>query len=143
MSQYFQCFTFVQPYLSFYKRHQMSEFDCFGEMTPEEKAAKEAADKNKSEKKKEEKVGKSTCVINVKPVDVDVDLDKLVEKIKSEIKVDGLLWGIAQQKEMHFGLKMIQIGAVVTDDVDLEGVTETIEEWEEVSSTEIAAFQKI
>jgi translation elongation factor EF-1beta len=45
---------------------------------------------------------------------------------------------------MCFGLFQIQIGAVVTDDVSVDELQETIESWEdEVGSTEILAFQKI
>ena len=120
------------------------EFDCFGEATPEElaaqKAAQEAAAAKKEAKKKE--VGKSTLVLDIKPADDEVNLDELDAKIR-KLEIDGLLWGKSQRKEMCFGLYMIQMGAVVTDDVDIDGLQMELEDWDEIQSTEIAAFQKI
>lgn len=121
------------------------EIDPFaGEVTEEEKAAAAEAKANAAaSKKKEAAVGKSTLVLAVKPADTEVDLDQLEAKIR-EIARDGLLWGKSQRQEMCFGLFQLQMGAVVTDDVSVDEIQETIESWEDlVQSTEIIAFQKI
>ena len=122
------------------------EIDPFAEPTEEEKAALEATEKEAASKKKEkkDKVGKSTLVLGVNPADTEIDLDKLEAKIR-EVKMDGLLWSTeSKRQEKCFGLYQLQIGAVVTDDVSIDDLQETIEGWEdEVASTEIIAFQKI
>jgi len=121
------------------------DFDPFAEATPEEAAASAAAADAAAatKKKKGPVVGKSTLVLGVRPADTEVDLDALEAKIRA-IAVDGLLWGKSQREELCFGLKQIQIGAVVTDDVSVDDLQEQIEGWdEEVASTEIIAFQKI
>ncbi|OHT01797.1 translation elongation factor 1 beta [Tritrichomonas foetus] len=122
------------------------EIDPFAEATPEELAAQKETEAAAAAKKKEAKakeVGKSTLVLAVKPADSEIDLDKLEAKIR-ELKIDGLLWGKSQRQEMCFGLFQLQMGAVVTDDVSIDDLQETLESWEdEVQSTEVIAFQKI
>jgi len=121
------------------------EFDPFAEATPEELAAQKEAEEQAAKKKKEKvpQVGKSTLVLGVKPADVDVNLDDLEAKIRAIAK-EGLLWGISKRKDLFYGLQMIQMGAVVTDDVSVDDLQEEIESWDEmVMSTEILAFQKI
>jgi translation elongation factor EF-1beta len=120
------------------------EIDPFAEASPEEEAAAAAAAAGAAPAgKKAAPVGKSTLVLAVKPADGDINLDDLEKKVR-EIKRDGLLWGQSQREEMCFGIFQLQIGAVVTDDVSVDDIQETIEGWEdEVGSTEIIAFQKI
>ena len=123
----------------------MADFDPFAEATPEEQEAQkklqETAQQAKKEKKKE--VGKSTLVLNIKPASDEVNLDELEVKIRN-IQKDGLLWGKSQRQELCYGIFMIQMGAVVTDDVSVDDIQEELESWDdEIQSTEIAAFQKI
>lgn len=90
-----------------------------------------------------EKVGKSTLVLEVMPASDEVNLDDLEKKIR-EVAMDGLLWGKSQRKEACFGLFALQIGAVVTDDVDVQGLEDELSSWEDwISSEKIIAFQKI
>ncbi|KAH0788026.1 putative elongation factor 1 beta [Histomonas meleagridis] len=120
------------------------DIDPFAEATPEEKAAEEEAKKNVQKKEKKEAVGKSTLVLQISPADTEVNLDDLENKIRTEIKEEGLLWGKSERKPLYFGLVAILLGAVVTDDVSVDGIQEKIESWDDlVASTEIIAFQKI
>ena len=120
------------------------DIDPFAEATPEEIAAEEEAKKNIQKTEKKEAVGKSTLVLQISPADTEVNLDDLEAKIRNEIKEEGLLWGKSERKPLFFGLVAIILGAVVTDDVSVDSIQETIEGWDDlVSSTEILAFQKI
>ena len=120
------------------------DIDPFAEATPEELAAEEEAKKNVQKKEKKEAVGKSTLVLQISPADTEVNLDELENKIRNEIHEEGLLWGKSERKPLYFGLVAIILGAVVTDDVSVDGIQETIESWDDlVASTEIIAFQKI
>ena len=88
-------------------------------------------------------VGKSTLVLEIMPAGTDVNLDELEQKIR-DYKLDGLLWGKSQRNEACFGLYALQIGAVVTDDVDVQGLEDELASWEDwISSEKIIAFQKI
>lgn len=112
--------------------------------------AKRIADYNARKAEKAEKKGvvaaKSMITIDVKPFDDETDLMVLADKIKSEIAMDGLLWG-AQHKlvPLAFGIKKLVITAIVEDaKVSTEDLTDKIEEYEdEVQSTDIAAFNKL
>ena len=91
----------------------------------------------------EAKVGKSTLVLEVMPASDEVNIEELEKKIRAYVP-EGLLWGKSQTAEACFGLKKLQIGAVVTDDVDVQGLEDELQSWEDdVSSTQIIAFQKI
>jgi len=100
----------------------------------EEKPLKEA--------KKAEKVGKSTVVFAIYPESDEVDL-KVIEEAVRKIKMDGVLWSTAEpiHEPFAFGITMTKMGAVVTDDVEMEDLEEAISEIEGVSRSEIEAFQ--
>ena len=95
-----------------------SDLDLFGEMTEEEKAAAEkkkaviAAAKARAAEK--EKKCKSLIVMDIKPWDDEVDLG-LMEKQVREIAYDGLLWGSSKLTTFAFGLKKLQMTAVIED----------------------------
>merc|ERR1711970_1228587 len=130
--------------------------DFFGDDDDDEDAAAEAlkakriAEYNarKAEKvaKKGAVVAKSMITIDVKPFDDETDLEVLAKKIKSEITMDGLVWGSTHKLvPLAFGIKKLVITAVVEDDkVSTDDLTEKIEEYEdEVQSVDIAAFNKL
>merc|ERR1711881_380296 len=117
------------------------DMDFFGSDDDEEEdAAAEAL------KAKGVAAAKSMITIDVKPFDDETDLEVLAKKIKSEITMDGLVWG-AQHKlvPLAFGIKKLVITAIVEDDkVSTDDLTEKTEEYEdEVQSTDIAAFNKL
>merc|ERR1712187_153645 len=122
------------------------DMDFFDDSDDEDEEAKAAAEALKAKRvaeynaRKAEKAAKkgvvaakSMITLDVKPFDDETDLDA---KIKSEIAMDGLVWGQKHQKKpLAFGIFKL----VITDDL-----TEKIEEYEdEVQSVDIAAFNKL
>merc|ERR1712156_377390 len=134
-----------------------SDFDFDSESEDEEeKAAAEAlkakrvAEYNARKAEKAAKKGvvaaKSMITLDVKPFDDETDLDALALKIKSEIAMDGLVWGQKHEKKpLAFGIFKLVITAVVEDEkVSTDDLTEKIEEYDdEVQSVDIAAFNKL
>ena len=122
------------------------EFDPFAEPTEEEKAAQAELEAKKAEAKakKAEKVGKSTVVFAIYPCSDDADLKQIEDAVR-EIKMDGLLWSTAEpiHEPFAYGIIKTKMGAVVTDDVDMEDIENEINEVDNVSRVEIEAFQKI
>ncbi|KAK9824330.1 hypothetical protein WJX72_009502 [[Myrmecia] bisecta] len=128
------------------------DLDLFGEMTPEEQAAAdekkkviEAAKKRGAEKAK---LTKSMIVLDVKPWDDTTDMKKLEEEVRA-IKKDGLLWGASKLVPVGFGIRKMQITAVI-EDSKVESMDAIIEEElvrdgesENIQSIDIAAFNKL
>jgi len=132
------------------------DMDFFGSDDEEEDAEAErikaervaAYNARKAEKvaKKGAAIAKSMITLDVKPFDDETDLDALAAKIKSEIAMDGLVWGSKHEKKpLAFGIFKLVITAVVEDDkVSTDDLTEKIEEYDdEVQSVDIAAFNKL
>jgi len=122
------------------------DFDPFAEATEEEKAAQAELEAKKEENKakKAEKVGKSTVVYAIYPCSDEEDL-KAIEDAVRQIKIEGVLWSTAEpvHEPFAYGITKTKMGAVVTDDVDMEDIENEICEIEGVSRAEIEAFQKI
>lgn len=76
--------------------------------------------------------------------DSDVDLEALADKIRA-IEAEGLIWGVSHELiPIAFGLKKLRLGSTIRNVlVSTDWMQDAIEEIEEVSSTEIVAFQKI
>lgn len=123
------------------------DIDLFGSDNDEEaeKAKAERAEKLKAQKAgtKPGVIAKSNIILDVKVWDDETSL-KEVEELVRKIQKDGLLWGVAKQVPLAFGINKLQIVCVVEDEkVSVDWLTEQIEELELVQSTDIAAFQKI
>eukprot|EP01098_Paradermamoeba_levis_P016776 TRINITY_DN9283_c0_g1_i1.p1 TRINITY_DN9283_c0_g1~~TRINITY_DN9283_c0_g1_i1.p1 ORF type:complete len:233 (-),score=83.74 TRINITY_DN9283_c0_g1_i1:73-720(-) len=132
------------------KKANDDDFDLFGE-DAEADAAHEAEIERRAEeqmKKKKESgkmvVAKSTIVLDVKPWDDETNLAEMEEKVRG-IEREGLTWGKSQLVEIGYGIKKLQISAVVVDDlVSVDEVSETICAYEDlVQSVDIAAFNKL
>ena len=109
------------------------------------KKAQEAAKKNsKDKKKKKEVIAQSLVMYEVKPADSETDLDELAQKI-FKIKKDGIYWKTQYKNEpIAFGIFKLLIGVTVEDEkISVDGLQEEIEEFEEVQSVDILAFNKI
>jgi elongation factor 1-beta len=128
------------------------DLDLFGELTPEEKAAKEEKDRIIAEAKKrgEEKAKKtkSMIVMDVKPWDDTTDLKVMEEEVRA-IHKDGLLWGKSQLVPIGFGIRKMQITAII-EDAKVESMDAIIEEElvrdgesETIQSIDIVAFNKL
>mmetsp|Transcript_6944 Transcript_6944/g.25057 ORF Transcript_6944/g.25057 Transcript_6944/m.25057 type:complete len:240 (-) Transcript_6944:1466-2185(-) len=134
-----------------------SDLDLFGEMTEEEKAAAEkkkaviAAAKARAAEK--EKKCKSLIVMDIKPWDDETDLGLMEKKVRA-ITYDGLLWGSSKLVTFAFGMKKLQMTAVI-EDTKIPSFDEIIEkdillldedeevQSEEVQSVDILSFNKL
>merc|ERR1712025_208648 len=104
------------------------------------------AEKKKQEAKKNKKpvVGKSEVKFDVKPWDDETDMVEL-ERLVRTIKMEGLVWGFGELKDVAFGVKKRQITCVVVDDlVSTDDLEEEIKNFDEyVQSVDTHAFSKI
>lgn len=109
--------------------------DLFGDDDDDGAAAKAAAAaaKQGGKKKKKEVVAMSLVMLEVKPLDDQVDLDKLAKDIFSKITQDGLFWKTQYKKEpVAFGIFKLIIGFSLEDEkVSVDDVVERIEGMEE------------
>merc|ERR1712156_1331178 len=128
------------------------DFDIFGdddeeeEETEEEKKIKEErlAAYHAKKSKKPALVAKSSLVLDVKPWDDETDMVKMEECVRT-IQCDGLVWGQSKFVPLAYGIKKLQICAVIEDDkVMTDWLDEEICKFEDyVQSMDIAKFNKI
>ena len=74
----------------------------------------------------------------------DTPMDKLEACVRS-VAMDGLLWGKSKLVDVAFGVKKLQINAVIEDEkVSTDDMQDQIEAFEDfVQSMDVVAFQKI
>ncbi|XP_035228627.1 probable elongation factor 1-delta isoform X3 [Stegodyphus dumicola] len=89
-------------------------------------------------------VAKSSVVLDVKPWDDETDMEEM-EKAVRKIETEGLKWGASKLVPLAYGIKKLQIIAIVEDDkVSVDWLQETIQDIEDlVQSVDIAAFNKL
>lgn len=126
--------------------------DLFGddsdeeEETEEEKRIKEERLAKYHAKKaaKTAIVAKSSLLLDIKPWDDTTDMAQLEKEVR-KIEKDGLLWGQAKLVPVGYGIKKLQIGAVIEDNkIYTDWLEEEITGIEDlVQSMDIAAFNKI
>ncbi|KAM4626342.1 elongation factor 1-beta [Discoglossus pictus] len=132
------------------KEDDDDDIDLFGSDDEEEsEEAKRIRDERLAqyESKKSKKptlIAKSSLLLDVKPWDDETDMAKLEECVKS-IQMDGLVWGASKLVPVGYGIKKLQITAVVEDDkVGTDLLEEKITAFEDyVQSMDVAAFNKI
>jgi elongation factor 1-beta len=128
------------------------ELDLFGDATPEEQAAKEAKAKVVAEAKartaEKTLLSKSMIVLDVKPWDDETDMAALEKHVRS-VEKDGLLWGASKLVPVGFGIKKLQITAVILD-AKVPSFDEIIEDYlvqdgenDYIQSADIASFNKL
>jgi len=107
-----------------------------------EKAKKLQDERAAKGKKKEE--GKSTLILDVKPIGSDTDM-KAVEDAVRKIEMAGLRWAGSELVPIGFGIKKLRIISVIVDElVSTDDLRQKIEEMEDlVQSTDIFAFNKV
>ena len=68
-----------------------------------------------------------------------------VEKLVRSIAADGLVWGASKLVPVGYGIKKLQISAVIEDDkISTDFLEEEITKFEDhVQSMDIAAFNKV
>jgi len=132
------------------KKDNEDDFDLFG---ADDDAENEEAERVKQARveaynaKKANKpvlIAKSSLVLDVKPWDDETDMAELEKSVRS-IEQDGLLWGASKFVPLAYGIKKLQITAVIEDDkVSVEELEEKITAFEDlIQSMDIAAFNKI
>jgi len=128
---------------------EVDEDDLFGDDGDDGEAAQKAATAAKAgadKKKKKVATAMSLVMLEVKPLDDEVDLDALAKKLFAEITQSGLFWKTEYKKEpVAFGIFKLIVGFSLEDEkVSVDDVVERIEGIEDmVQSVEIAAFNKI
>jgi len=128
------------------------DFDMFGsdeeeeQETEEEKKIREErlAAYHAKKATKTAVIAKSSLLLDVKPWDDETDMVKLEECVRT-IKCDGLVWGQSKLVAVGYGIKKLQICAVIEDDkVSTDWLDEEITKFEDhVQSMDIAKFNKI
>ncbi|KAJ3118468.1 hypothetical protein HK100_000609 [Physocladia obscura] len=127
------------------------DFDLFGSDDEEEiDAAKEALTaqrlKEYNEKKaaKPKLVAKSMVILDVKPWDDETDMKGMETSVRGII-LDGLVWGTSKFVAIGYGIKKLQITAVVEDDkVGIDDLSDQIASFEDyVQSVDVASFNKL
>lgn len=90
-------------------------------------------------------IAKSFVVFEVKPWELETDLDALAKQILA-IEQDGVFWKTEYKKEpIAYGINKLIIGCVIEDlKVSTDDLQEKMEAMEEyVQSVDIASFSKI
>merc|ERR1711931_316677 len=128
------------------------DFDIFGddddeeEETEEEKKIREERLAKYHAKKatKQAVIAKSSLLLDVKPWDDETDMAKMEECVRT-IECDGLVWGQSKLVPLAYGIKKLQICAVIEDDkVSTDFLEEEITKFDDYcQSMDIAAFNKI
>jgi len=126
------------------------DIDLFGDEEEDDewekeraRRAKELEDKRAAEGKTKP-IAKSSVILDVKPIDDETDM-KEVERLVREIKMEGLEWKVGKLVDVAYGIKKLQINAVIIDDlVSMEDVEEQILAHEDqIQSVDTVAFNKI
>lgn len=125
------------------------DFDLFGsddEDDEEKERIKQerVAAYTEKKSKKPTLIAKSNIILDVKPWDDETDMAE-VEKAVRTVSCDGLLWGASKLVPVGYGIKKLQISAVVEDEkCGSDFLEEEITAFEDlVQSVDVAAFNKI
>jgi len=127
------------------------DIDLFGDDDEEsERAAEEERERRAQEALAKKKasgkvlIAKSMILFDVKPYDDETNMEELEQSVRT-IAVEGLEWKSSKLVPVAYGIKKLQIQAVVIDDlVSIDDVTEQIEAFEDyVQSVDIASFNKL
>ncbi|KAI8838786.1 hypothetical protein CcCBS67573_g06424 [Chytriomyces confervae] len=132
------------------KKDDDEDFDLFGSDDEEEDAEKaalvEARLKEYHAKKaaKPKTIAKSMVILDVKPWDDETDMKAMEASVRG-IVMEGLVWGTAKFVAIGYGIKKLQITAVVEDDkVGVDDLSDQITAFEDfVQSVDVASFNKL
>jgi len=130
---------------------ERSPFEEEEELTAEEKEreriiaekAKKLNDERAAKGKKQEP-GRSTLILDVKPLGSETDMKELENKVRA-IEMQGLRWAGSELVPIGYGIKKLRIISVIVDDlVSTDVLREKIEAMEDLcQSTDIFAFNKV
>ncbi|ORY50878.1 hypothetical protein BCR33DRAFT_656498 [Rhizoclosmatium globosum] len=126
------------------------DFDLFASDDEEEDAEKAAlvaqrlAEYNAKKAAKPKPVAKSMVILDIKPWDDETDMKAMEESVRA-IVLEGLVWGTSKLVAIGYGIKKLQITAVVEDDkVGVDDLSDQITAFEDyVQSVDVASFNKL
>ncbi|KAI9342670.1 hypothetical protein BDR26DRAFT_933577 [Obelidium mucronatum] len=132
------------------KAAEEDDFDLFASEDEEEDAEKAALvaqrlkEYNEKKAAKPKPVAKSMVILDVKPWDDETDMKALEANVRG-IEMPGLVWGTSKLVAIGYGIKKLQITAVVEDDkVGVDDLSEKIEQFDEFcQSVDVASFNKL
>merc|ERR1712147_247408 len=117
--------------------------DLFGDDSDDDDSDEEEETEEQKANKKAV-IAKSSLLRDVKPWDDEADMAEM-ERLVKTIVADGLLWGASKLVPLAYGIKKLQINAVIEDDkISTDFLEEEITKFSDyVQSMDIAAFNKI
>merc|ERR1711915_1006419 len=126
------------------------DVDLFGSSDEEESEEKKRITEERlkayheKKSKKPALIAKTSVLLDVKPWDDEMDMDKMLECCKT-IEKDGLVWGAHKLVPVGYGIKKLQVMCVVEDEkVSIDELCEQIQEFEDyVQSVDISSMSKI
>merc|ERR1711925_28844 len=94
--------------------------------------------------KKPALIAKTSVLFDVKPWDDKTDMDEMLKSCKT-IDMDGLLWGASKLVPIGYGIRKLQLMAVVENaKVSIDELQEKMCEFEDfIQSVDVAAMNKI
>ena len=97
------------------------------------------------EQKSKHKDEISKVFLEIKPDNIDIDLNLLAKRIMKEIKREGLVWNDKYElKEIGFGIKILLIGMNAKMNTSVQDIIDQLETWEEeIQSVDYALFNQI
>ncbi|KAJ1982619.1 Translation elongation factor 1 beta [Dimargaris cristalligena] len=141
--------SFAAPAAAAAEAEEDDDIDLFGsddEVDEEAERLKEQrlAEYRAKKATKPTVIAKSMVLFDVKPWDDETNMAELEAHVRS-IEMPGLTWGKSQLLPVGFGIKKLQIGAVIEDDkVSTADLEDKIVEFEDhVQSVDIQAFNKL
>merc|ERR1712147_79552 len=117
------------------------DVDLFGSEEEEERITEERLKAYADKKaKKPALIAKTSVLFDVKPWDDETDMDEMLKNCKP-IEMDGLLWGASKFVPIGYGIKKLQLMAVVEDaKVSIDELQEKMCEFEDfIQSVDVAA----
>merc|ERR1712189_148574 len=121
------------------KAEAEDDFDLFGSSDEEDEAPAPVVVK----KQKPKVIAKSTLLLDVKPWDDETDMALIEEHVRS-ISEDGLLWGSSKLVPVGYGIKKLQIAAVIEDEkISTDWLEEVITKGRSHSIDGYCRFQQI
>ena len=82
--------------------------------------------------------------MEIKPENIDINLNLLAKKIIKEIKREGLIWNENYEiKDIAFDIKKLIMGMNVKNEISVQDIVDQLETWEgEIQSVDFGIFNQ-
>ena len=86
----------------------------------------------------------SKVFLEIKPENIDINLNILAKKIIKEIKREGLIWNENYEiKDIAFDIKKLIMGMNVKNEISVQDIVDQLETWEEeIQSVDFGIFNQ-